>query len=193
MQFSLILLGCPDGVPNDVGMFQVSREAWDTGLLHRSIDEPIIHEEVGHTLGDNAQKIFLSTFSREIADECCQCRLSTSSLGIWMPSARYQSFQVCGKRTTSSRSTRGQFLYSLYDKAFMPGSLLARAFRTKLKNFFHFEVGHIIIYAWAGWPHDAGHVWQGHITKDIRVDLFQVIFQFFLGHIQNTALAFSKQ
>ena len=81
MQFSLILLGCPDGVPNDVGMFQVSREAWDTGLLHRSIDEPIIHEEVGHSAGDNAQKIFLSTFSREIADECCQCRLSTS---LWV-------------------------------------------------------------------------------------------------------------
>ncbi len=53
MQFSLILLGRPDGVPDHLSMLQASREPWDIG---RGINSPIVHEEVCHSASDNAKE-----------------------------------------------------------------------------------------------------------------------------------------
>jgi len=37
-------------------VLQASREPWNTGLLHKSIDEPVNHEDVGHAAGDDVEK-----------------------------------------------------------------------------------------------------------------------------------------
>lgn len=48
----------------------------------------------------------------------------------------------------------------------------------RLDIYLFYQRRHIFIYfikgdTWRGWPHDAGHVWQGHIMKGIGVSLFE--------------------
>ena len=56
MQFTLVLLGCLDRIPDHLSMFQASRNPWDTGFLYRGINKPVVHEEACHSASDNTKE-----------------------------------------------------------------------------------------------------------------------------------------
>ena len=136
-------------------MFQTSREARYPSFLERCIYIMIAHQKGCHMTSKNSKNIFPSTFWRDIGRKCV-IHLDCIYFGIQIPSARHHScgtipfFQAFWRRTVSFLMTRGQFLYYLYDIPFKPGTLPARALRTKSRTSFSFIPlsSNITVWSW---------------------------------------------
>ena len=133
MQFSLILLSHPDRVPNHLSMFQASRDPVSMNPLSlRKLIMPLAMTPKN-----------ISTLSRGIGRKLL-IPIEFFSLGFGDLDAirmtlvlRYQVlFPGTSLKDREVTNHKRVFLYSLYEKPFMPGTLLARSSRTNSRTSF---------------------------------------------------------